>query len=631
MLTQIREKIVGPIGLAILAIIAVSFVFFGATLNFAGNIYAAKVEGSEISVGEFENAYRVQLDNNPTLASMPAEFRGSVRLNVLENLIRERLVELHLAEAGYQVSEVQLTESIQRIPDFQVDGQFNLEAAESLLAQNGLTSAQFRNTQRARLRIDQLRRAIGGTALVTPSQYRRYLNLVAEQRLVSLARFDLQAAAAEVEVSEEQIAAFYEENDTMFLLPETASIEYIELNRADVAAQVEISEEALNEYYLDSQNRYLQDEQRRARHILVLSGDDELAAEEKAKGLVARIEAGEPFADLASTYSEDGTTSSQGGDLGARTRTQLSDELGSAVFTMGVGEVSGPIKSDFGFHIVRLDEILEQGPLPLEQVRGELLSELREQETDGMFRDLTRAASDALFDHDDMQSIAETIDVELQSAEGIQRDDAGPFGNNQVAIDAIFDEGVLLDGEISEVIEIDANRSAIFKVVEHAPASREALENVHDQVSAAVRSIEAESIVQDRAAQLLEALNNGEDFGIAAESAGAIVSPTTLIGRQDPEIDPFVLGEIFSSAKPAQDAPVRGQVGDQTGGQTVFSLEAVIPGRPQSIPLADRDAGKEQLAMQAGGADFRAFVEALYNDADIVINDDAVAASELLQ
>ncbi|MGI9221398.1 MAG: SurA N-terminal domain-containing protein [Woeseiaceae bacterium] len=631
MLTQIREKIVGPIGLAILAIIAVSFVFFGATLNFAGNIYAAKVEGSEISVGEFENAYRVQLDNNPTLASMPAEFRGSVRLNVLENLIRERLVELHLAEAGYQVSEIQLTESIQRIPDFQVDGQFDLEAAESLLAQNGLTSAQFRNTQRARLRIDQLRRAIGGTALVTPSQYRRYLNLVAEQRLVSLARFDLQAAAAEVEVSEAQIVAFYEENDTMFLLPETASIEYIELNRADVAAQVEISEEALNEYYLDSQNRYLQDEQRRARHILVLSGDDELAAEEKAKGLVARVEAGEPFEDLAATYSEDGTTSSQGGDLGARTRTQLSDELGSAVFTMGVGEVSGPIKSDFGFHIVRLDEILEQGPLPLEQVRGELLSELREQETDGMFRDLTRAASDALFDHDDMQSIAATIDVELQSAEGVQRSNAGPFGNNQVAIDAIFDEGVLLDGEISEVIEIDANRSAIFKVVEHAPASREALENVHDQVSIAVRSIEAESIVQDRAAQLLEALNNGEDFGIAAESAGAIVAPTTLVGRQDPEIDPFVLGEIFSSAKPAQDAPVRGQVGDQTGGQTVFSLEAVIPGRPQSIPLADRDAGKEQLAMQAGGADFRAFVEALYNDADIVINDDAVAASELLQ
>ena len=154
---------------------------------------------------------------------------------------------------------------------------------------------------------------------------------------------------------------------------------------------------------------------------------------------------------------------------------------------------------------------------------------------------------------------------------------------------------------------------------------------MHDEVAAAVRSIEADSIIQDRAALLLEALNNGEDFGIAAESAGASVSPTTLVSRQDQEIDPYVLGQIFSSTKPTQDAPVRGQIGDQTGGQTVFSIEAVIPGRPQSIPLADRDAGKEQLALQAGGADYRAFVEALYIDADIVINDDAVAAPELLQ
>jgi peptidyl-prolyl cis-trans isomerase D len=631
MLTNIREKVIGPLGLVILAIIAVSFVFVGATLNFAGNVYAAKVDGTEISVGQFENAYRSQLDANPQLASLPDEFRGQLRLNVLQSLIREQLVENHLSDAGYQISEMQLTEAIQRVPEFQVDGQFDLETAEALLADNGLTRAQFRSVQRSRMRTEQLRRAIGGTAVVTPSEYRRYLNLIAEQRLVSLARFDLAAAADEVEVSEEAIAAFYEENDTLYLLPEAATIEYIELNRAEVAEGVEISEEALNEYYLDSQNRYLQEEQRRARHILILSEDDEAAALATAESLTARIDAGEPFADLAATYSKDGTTSSQGGDFGARTRAQLSDEVGSAVFTMAVGEVSGPIKSDFGFHIVRLDEILEQGPLPLDQVRGELLAELRERETDGLYRDLTRAASDALFDNEDMASIAAAVGVDVQAADNIQRSNAGPFGNNQVAVDAIFDERVLVDGEISEVIEVDANRSAIFHVVGHAPASRQPLEEVHEQVSAAVRRIEAQTIIADRAAQLMEALNNGEDFGIAAESAGAIVSPTALIERQDQQTDPAVMGRIFSSSKPAQDAPVRGQVNDQSGGLTVFSLEAVLPGRPESIPLADRDAGKEQLALQSGGADYLAFVERLYTNADVVINDDAVAAQDLFQ
>ena len=230
MLTQIREKIVGPIGLVILGAIALSFVFFGATLNFAGNVYAAKVDGSEIGLAQFENTYRQQITANPQLAQLPPEFRAQFRQNILESMIRDRLVELHLEEAGYQVSEVQLTEAIQRVPDFQVDGEFNLDAAETLLAQNGLTTATFRNAQRGRLRLEQLRRAIGGTSLVTPSDYRRYLNLVAEQRLVSIATFDLASATAEVEVSEDEILAYYTDNDTLYLLPEAASIEYIEIN-----------------------------------------------------------------------------------------------------------------------------------------------------------------------------------------------------------------------------------------------------------------------------------------------------------------------------------------------------------------------------------------------------------------
>jgi len=631
MLTDIRDKIAGPIGLGILGVIALSFVFVGASLNFAGNVYAAKVDGSEITLAQFEDIYRQQLSGNPQLASLPPELRAQYRLSIAQSMIRDRLVELHLTEAGYQISEAQLTAAIQRVPDFLVDGKFDLETAETVLAQNGLTTASFRNAQRGQLRLEQLRRAIGGTALVTPSAYRRYLNLVAEQRLVSIATFDLGSAAAEVEISEEEIVAYYTDNDSLYLLPETASIEYIEINRDDVADSIEISAEVLNEYYLDSQSRYMQDEQRQARHILILFGDDEAAAQATAQDLVARIEAGESFAELAAEHSADGATASQGGDLGERTRPQLSDELGSAVFTMVAGELSAPIRSEFGFHIVRLDAVLEQGPLPLEQVRGELLSELRDRETEGLYRDLARAASDALFDTSDMQSIAATVDVEVQTADGVQRSDAGPFGSNQAAIDTIFDANVLLDGEVSEVIELDASRSVIFKVVGHEPASRESLDAVREDVSLAVRSFEAEAIVFERASLLMQALANGEDFGIAAESAGAIVSPTALLGRQDNQTDPIVMARIFSSTKPGQDAPVRAQVADQSGGQTVFSLEAVLPGRPESIPLADRDAGKQQLALQAGGADFTAFVESLYRDADIVINQDVIAASEFLQ
>ena len=631
MLSQIREKFAGGVALAILGVIGVSFIFFGANLNIGGNIFAAKVDGSEISVAQLENLYQSQLDRNPQLATLPSEFRIQLRQSVLDSLIRERLVELYLVETGYQVGEAQLTAAIQSQPEFQLDGEFDLDTAEALLAQFGMTNAQYRVTRRNQMRQEQLQRAIGGTALVTPAEYRRYLNLIAEQRLVSLAAFDMESAAAEVTVTPEAITAYYDGNETLYLLPEAATVEYIELNRSAIAASIEISEEVLNNHYLDSQNRYLQDEQRQARHILIAFGDDEDAAELVAQDLLARISAGESFADLAAEHSMDGGTATQGGDMGVLTRSQMPAELGSAVFTMAEGDVGGPVKSDFGFHIVRLDTIFEQGPLPLDQVRGELLSELRERETDSVFRELARTASDALFDNPDMQVIADAVGLEVQIAEDFQRSNAGPFGNNQAAIDAVFDERVLNGGDVSEVIELDVNRSAIFKVIAHDPASRQPLEDVRDQVEAAMRSEQAEVIVFDRASQLMQALDSGEQFGPAAEAAGAVVSAPTLISRQNTDIDQAVLTQVFLSRKPAQDAPVRGQVGNVDGGYTIFSLDAVLPGRPESIPLADRDAGKARLALQAGGADYVAFVQSLYEQADIVVNQEIVAATDLLQ
>ena len=630
MLTKIREKFTGWIAFAILALIGVPFLFLGyGSYDFLGGAFAAKVDGSEIGILEFEQAYRDQVEANPALAQLPEEFRIQVRQGVLQSLIRERLINLHVIDQGYQISDELLDRTIMNIPDFQVDGVYDEETANAILLQNGLSPSQFKIGQRNSMRTNQLRRAIGGSSIVTPGDYRRFLNLIAEQRLVSLASFDIASVVDAVEVTDEEITAFYDSNDTMFLTEESADVEFIEVRRDAVAEDIEISEDALYEFYLDNQDRYLQDEQRRARHILVLSQDDEVAAEARANELLGRLEAGEAFEALAAESSDDTLTASNGGDLGVLTRTQLSDELGGAIFSMDVGETEGPVKTDFGFHIVRLDEILEQGPLPLEQVRGELLTELREREAEDAFLELERQVSDALFDAPDMQSISAAVGLDVQTAPGFTRSGGEPIGANQAAIDAVFDASVLLDGQISEVVELDANRSAIFKVTQRYEASRLPLVDVRDEIEAAIRSQEAQTIIFNRAEQLLVALNDGEDFGAAAEAAGATVSEPMLLGRQDPQVDQNILGQVFTAKKPLQGAPTRGSVVDSQGGITVFSLEAVLPGRPESIPLADRDAGKLELAQQVGTSEFIAFIEALYNKADIVVSEDALAAQDL--
>ncbi|MBT8090400.1 MAG: SurA N-terminal domain-containing protein [Gammaproteobacteria bacterium] len=631
MLQNIREKFTGWIAISILALIGFSFVFVGLNYSFIGQSYAAKVDGVDISVAAFENAYREQLQTNPQLAQLPEEYRQQLRSNILEQLIQQRVIDNYLDKAGYQISDEDVTAMIQRAPEFQVNGKFDIETYRTLLAQAGYEPARFEAAQRLSLRRQQLQRAIRGSALLSPAQYRRFLNLAAEQRVVTLATIDPDTVASEVAVTDEMITTFYDDNPTLYQLPETADVEYVEISRNDIAANVSISEMELQEYYEFNKDRYLQDEQRQARHILIPIADDEDAAETKALELLARAEAGEPFDDLARTYSADGGTAAQGGDLGVLTRSQLPGELGGSIFSMDEGTIEGPVKTDFGYHIIRLDRIFERGPLPLDQVRAELTVELQEQRAENSFRELERKLSDALFDATNIRALAAAIGTEVKKATGVTRQGGGDFGDNPAAIDAIFDESVLAGGLLSEIVELDANRAAVFSVSNHVAAQRQSLDDVREAIAETVKARQAETLMAEKAEQMRAALAAGEDFAAAAESIGADVAAATAISRNAEGFDQSVAVAVFTALKPTADKPTWGSTRNDNGGYTVYSLDAVIPGRPESIPLDERDAGKLQLADQSGIGDFVAFVQALRADADIAINRDVLAAQELFQ
>ena len=631
MLQQIREKFTGTFALVILALIGIPFVFFGINYNFIGSNFAAKVDGEEISAGYFEQQYRSELAQRPEFANLEAAQRQQLRRAILDRLVRDQLIRNYLVENGYRIGDKQLTDLIQQEREFQVDGKFDRATYVDYLAVRGREPREFEESQRQFMREFQLRSSIMGSALVTPSEYRRYLNLAAEQRLVSLATLTEDVVGGEIEITDEQIEAFYDSNPTMFQLPESADVQYIRISREDVAESVRVDEERLAQYYEDEKYRYLQDEQRQARHILIQFGDDEDAARAQAEDLLMRIRAGDSFEALAGEFSMDGGTASQGGNLGVLTESQLPEALGAAIFAMEEGDLQGPVRSEFGFHVIRLDEVLERGPLPLDQVRGELLSELRDREAESLYLEFERRLSDALFEMTDMQAIADAVGAELQTIEGFTRDGAAPFGANQAAINAIFDAPVLTGGQISEVIELDAVSAAIFRVTQYNEAMRQPLDEVRDEIEALVRSQQAESLLAERAEQILEAVDGGEDFGVAAEAAGATVSEPKLLTRQDTETDQLVLFEVFAAPKPAQDSAVTGRVRGLDGTYNVYSLEAVLPGRPESIPLEQRDAGKAQLAQDSGVGDYVAFLQSLYNEAEVVINQDALEEQELLQ
>ncbi|MCI0518018.1 MAG: peptidyl-prolyl cis-trans isomerase, partial [Woeseiaceae bacterium] len=406
---------------------------------------------------------------------------------------------------------------------------------------------------------------------------------------------------------------------------ESVDLEYLEIRRDVLAAATTISEQDLQAHYEASASRYLQDEQRRASHILITPDGDEAAASEQARALAARAQAGEPFEDLARQYSKDGGTAAQGGDLGLIVQSQMPGALGDAIFSMKAGEIRGPVTSEFGFHIVRLDEIVPGGPLPLDQVRAELERELRDTYGDNAFREKERAVSDALFDATDLTSVAQAAGLEVLTAKDFKRTGGEPFGSNQAAIDAVFDARVLREGAISDIVEIDANSSIVLRVTRHQEAMRQPLDAVREQIVESVRAEKARELVQGRVESLLESLRDGVPFADAAAAVEATATPYAVINRLSEDLDERVLEAIYRAKKPLQGKPRTGTAVTVEGDYAVFSLDAVAPGRPENVPLAERDQRKEQLSGQSGIADYTAFILQLESEADIVRSEDALS------
>ena len=638
MLQNIRDNLTGKVALIILGAIALSFVFVGgAGFTTVGSGYVARIDGVDIGVNQFEAAYLEQLQANPQFAALPPEYRLQLRSNILEQLVQQRVIDNYLEEAGFKITDEQLTEIVHQFPEFHVDGRFDQATYMLYLEGAAMTPARFEASQKINLRRLQLQRAIRGSSVVSPSAYRRYLNLAFESRVITTATITPESVASEISVTEEMIAAAYDENTTAYFLPETVDVEYVEIHRDAVAADVNVTEEQLLDYYEINKDRFLQDEQRRARHILILFGDDESTAETVANEVLTRIRSGESFASLAAQHSKDSATSVNGGDLGALTLLQLPEALGAAVFSMQAGEIQGPIKGDFGFHIARLDEILESGPLPYEQVRASLLSELQEEQGEGLYLELKRNMTDALFDATNIQQLADVLGGEVYKVNEFKRDSAEPFGGNQLAFDAIFDPR-LLGGpaqsggaQLSDVIELDIDRTIIVSVSNHKQASRDVLENVRDQIAELLTLEQSESLMAASAQGVLDAIRAGEEFAAAAAFAGATAQISSVLTRSAEDADQFLSTVIFTAVKPTDDNPTLGSTRNGVGGYTVYSLDAVIPGRPESIPLADRDRGRLELVDQAGVSDFIAFVQALREKAEVTVNEDALAAQDLFQ
>src|SRR5690606_13819198 len=373
----------------------------------------------------FLELYRIELDE---------QIRRQLRASVIERLVSQRALSQRVRDLGYRVSDERLAESVQSIPLFKIGGDSSMDMLRSHLAFQGISVAAFEEMQRAQLELLDLQNGIVNASFVTPDEYRRYVELVNQRREVGYATFEVASFLEGVEVTDEQVEEHYQEFRDRYMTEEAAEIEYVELRRDDIAAQIEVDEQTLRDYYERRRSEFRTEEERSASHILITpeAGESDEEARARAEALVERIRAGEDFEALAAEHSDDAGTASSGGSLGWIARGMLEGPFEDALYAMeAVGDVSDPVKTDFGWHIIRFDDLRAGEERSFEEVRDQLANEYRTERADDLYFDQANRLADLAFEeYDSLERVASTAGLPLKRIDRFLRSgDPSAFPN----------------------------------------------------------------------------------------------------------------------------------------------------------------------------------------------------------
>ena len=623
MLQAISDGIGRWVAGAIMALIAVAFVFWGVDFTLSGTTFAAKVNGNEIPLLEFERDLQNQQAQYQELYRLEItdDLQRELRRAVLERLIRSEALLQQVESAGYRVSDERLTAAIRGRPEFQVGGEFSLDVYRASLLNLGLTPAGFEALQREQLSLLELQGGIMISGFYTAEEYFRYVELYKQRREIAYALFAVDDFLDQATVDEAAILAHYEANKAAYYSEESVDLEYIELQGVELAADVVVTEEELEAYYEDERYLYQTEEERQARHILI--GLDTEDAEAIASAVLTRLGEGEDFEALVAEFSEDAGTSGQGGDLGWVSKGLLVGPFEDTLFSMEVGAVEGPVETGFGYHIIRLDDIRPGEIRTFESVRDELAGNFRIRRAEELFYNQASELADRAFDSfDELATVATQMDLPLQTFSGFTHDGTmSPFPVSAPVVQAAFSPETLGQRENSGPIELADDHVVVLRVSDHHPPAEQPLEVVREEVEQELVRAAAQRLAEAASADFLAELGQAEDIEASAQQHGGAWTAVAWVERTDGQVPTEVLATAFRLAKPQGGAEITELVPVASGDYAVLVLSAVEAGQAESIPREERILESTQLAERASMSELTGYSAEVRDEATIIIPD----------
>jgi peptidyl-prolyl cis-trans isomerase D len=588
--------------------------------------YGLKVNGEQFSSASLQQSWQEQYSQfqQRFRGDVPAALRDRLQQQFLEGKIRQSLLQQRAREAGFRVSEEALRTAFQGDPSFQVDGKFNKDAAAAALAQAGMSAAAYEAQLRRALPVEQLQQSLLIGDFVTPADFKRAVALENEQREVRYALLPLAKYSAAAAVDPGKLQAWYDAHKSDYMTRESVRLQYAELKLDAVAAAVPVDEAELKAWYEQNQARYVEPEKRRARHILITvdakASDGDAAAKKKADDVYAEVKAGGDFAKLATKYSQDPGSARQGGDLGFTARGAFVKEFEAALYSLKKGEVSEPVKTQFGYHIIKLEDVQGGKAITLADSRAKIESDYRHDRAADLFGERQEQLQQKLESGaNDLAALATQFGLTVGEVPAYSRGSGGALGASAAHSSVVFSDRVLKDQRIGGPVALAADHVVIVKASDHQLPKARPLADVRADVEAAVRRDEGTKAARAAAEAAVKRLVAGESFDAVAKSLGATATPAALIGRGDPQPPAQVRDAAFAVPAPAAGKPSYQAIAMDEGGAAVLALLGVKPGEPGANKTNDQRQ-LVTIGQRQANADFEAYLAEVERHAKISKN-----------
>ncbi|HSY08569.1 MAG TPA: SurA N-terminal domain-containing protein [Steroidobacteraceae bacterium] len=630
MLQKIRDSLQSQRWLAIVVLGALALVFaaWGAygivNINVGVGDYAAKVGSEKLSLQQVrEDWMREQSQWQQRYgAEIPPDIKASVQNSLLESLISNLAMTQRAHDLGYRVSSAQIQEAIRSEPAFQIDGQYSPQAARMRLAQAGISLSAFEEQSRASLERQQIEGPLRASNFLTPGEIEHLRALANQEREVRYALLTPAKFQGTAPVDEAAIAAYYSSHQAQFLTPEWTKLEYGELRLDQLAAQITVSESDLRDYYEKSKDKYVVPEKRRASHILIqipAGKDGDAIARKKAEDVLAEARAGKDFAALAKQYSQDVGSAAKGGDLGWVERSSLVG-LGDALFNAPVGEIRGPVKTQFGYHLIRVNEIQAGKTQTFDQARTEVEAQLRRDRAADRFGDRQEQLQRRLEQPGaDFDAVAKEFQLQTGEVARFLRGTGGaPLGTSNELQDAVFSTAVLDEGRIGGPVLLGEDRIVIVKSLEHHKAAPQPLAEVHEVIIAAILKARGSAAALKAAEEAREKLSGGASFDEVVHELGVTAEPAHFVGRTDPSIPAQIREAVFRAPKP-EGKPVYRAVPLSEGGSALVAVNRLRTRGDTVDAQADAAAAEKARTREAEG-EVAAYVDEVRRTTDVKKN-----------